>query len=291
MEKYNVRLIAGSYTTEDGLRAAFASQHACYFNIDSFSIGEPQEYFWTFRAYEIAVQSQLRFFIYAGSSERFINYNFDERFRNSHNVVSGRLSSWLAAQPVERLPWTIITGGVYAEMLGSLLMPMKTPNGLVFAAPMSKDSIIPLVPLDFYGARVVWALKHPENSIGTYLSAGPFQVTYPDIVEAVQRATGITARFEPITIEQWMDGVAAYLNPDDMLPRGASRSDPTAFSFRKSFSAWWALWDANTNANQHDDRRVVSDSVWAEEQIPNRPRSLEEWLRKVNYTGGQLVAL
>lgn len=48
----NVHLIEGSYTSESGLRAAFKDQDACYFNIDSFGIGEPLEYFWTFRAYE-----------------------------------------------------------------------------------------------------------------------------------------------------------------------------------------------------------------------------------------------
>lgn len=287
VDKYNVQLITGSYTTEDGLRAALVNQDACYFNIDSFSIDEPQEYFWTFRAYEIAVQSHLRLFIYAGSTERVADHNYDERFRNSHNVVSGRLSSWLAAQPVERLPWTIITGGVYAKMLGSLLMPVKTPDGLIFAAPMSTQSVIPLIPLEFYGARVAWALKHPKDSVGKYLSAGPFQVTYPDIVDAVRNTTGMSVQFKSITIEEWMNGVAAYVNPDDMLPRGASRSDSTAFSFRKSFSAWWELW----NANRYDDHLADIDNAWADEQLPNRPGSLEEWLRKVNYTGGQLVSL
>jgi uncharacterized protein YbjT (DUF2867 family) len=48
----NVHLITGSYTTESGLCAALKDQDACYFNIDRFSIGEAQEYFWTFRAYE-----------------------------------------------------------------------------------------------------------------------------------------------------------------------------------------------------------------------------------------------
>jgi uncharacterized protein YbjT (DUF2867 family) len=48
----NVRLIIGSYTTESGLRAALINQDACYFNIDTLSIGEAQEYFWTFRGYE-----------------------------------------------------------------------------------------------------------------------------------------------------------------------------------------------------------------------------------------------
>lgn len=48
------------YTTEEGLRATFANQDVVYFCMDSLSVGEPYEYFWTFRAYEIAVQSRLK---------------------------------------------------------------------------------------------------------------------------------------------------------------------------------------------------------------------------------------
>ncbi|KAH0528956.1 hypothetical protein TsFJ059_003766 [Trichoderma semiorbis] len=53
----DVQFVEGSYTTEEGLRNAFANQDVVYFSIDSFNVGEPFEYFWTFRAYEIAVQS------------------------------------------------------------------------------------------------------------------------------------------------------------------------------------------------------------------------------------------
>ncbi|EED20644.1 conserved hypothetical protein [Talaromyces stipitatus ATCC 10500] len=70
-ETYNVTLIQGSYTTEEGLRAALKSQQICFFSLDSFNIGEPEEYFWTFRAYKIAVQGGLEWFIYSGTIDRF----------------------------------------------------------------------------------------------------------------------------------------------------------------------------------------------------------------------------
>jgi hypothetical protein len=41
----NIKLIKGSYATEAGLRAGLSNQDIAYFNIDSFSIGEPDEYF------------------------------------------------------------------------------------------------------------------------------------------------------------------------------------------------------------------------------------------------------
>jgi hypothetical protein len=89
----NINLLEGSYETESGLRTAFAGQDITYFNVDSFSTGEPLEYFWTFRAYEIAVQSGLKWFIYASTSGDHIdNHGFAEKYRSTHKVVAARLA-------------------------------------------------------------------------------------------------------------------------------------------------------------------------------------------------------
>lgn len=282
VSNYNVKLIPGSYTSELGLRAAFVNQAICYFNIDSFSTGEPYEYFWTFRAYEIAIQSGLKWFIYAGAPDGFSRVGFEEKYRNSHNVVAWRLSSWFASQPLARLKWTIVTGGIYAEMLGSLLRPMKDEKTgeFTFIAPVGIDSVLPLLPLEMYGARVLWAIRNPEKSIGRYLTSNPFQVTYPQIVEAVSKVTGLGTSFQPISVDAWMEGIKPFIDPESTLPRGSTEDDPTAFTFRKSFGAWWAIW----NDNRH--REDIVDDHWADEVMSDRAKTLEDWLRKVNYDGG-----
>ncbi|OAL25150.1 hypothetical protein AYO22_05027 [Fonsecaea multimorphosa] len=275
-----VKLLQGSYTTEAGLRTAFADQDVVYFNIDSFSVGEPFEYFWTFRAYEIAVQSKIKWFIYsgAGSVDRFVAHGLAEEYRNSHNIVAARLAGWLAAQPLDRLPWSIITGGVYAEMLNRLLKPVPQGDGYVFKLPLNKESIMPLIPLDNYGEAVKWALEHPRESLGKFVSAGPFQLTLDQVADALEQYTGKKTKFQPITLADWMERISANIDPEGRLPRGASPDDTTAFTFRKSFGAWWSIWRDNRIPETKDDSQQ-----WAEVPRLSKYKTLREWMVDVEY--------
>ncbi|UKZ80235.1 hypothetical protein TrVFT333_007992 [Trichoderma virens FT-333] len=280
----DIEFVEGSYTTEEGLRNAFANQDVVYFCIDSFNVGEPFEYFWTFRAYEIAVQSKLKWFIFAGSGDRYGSLGMNEKYRNSHNIVSSRLTGWLMNQPLARLPWTILTGGVYAEMLGTLLRPTEEGDELFFHNPMDQDSVMPLIPLEMYGYRFEWALSHPEESIGKLLSAGPFFVTFPEVAAALQQVTGKKVQFRSITTSQWMEAISAHIDPDRRLPGGADPTDSTSFTFRKSFGAWWNIW-------KDQKEKKSEDMAWADEVYPTRPRGLKEWMEAVEYNGKQIVPL
>jgi hypothetical protein len=150
----NVVRLEADYETEAGMRMIFQGQDAVYFNINSFSISEPYEYFWTFHAYEIAVQSKLKLFVLSAGSDRYRLHGYDERFRNCHVTVKERLAEWLSHQPLDILPRSIAQGGVYAEMLWSFLRPRSREDGLYgFSAPIGDDGTIPFVPLDDYGIR------------------------------------------------------------------------------------------------------------------------------------------
>lgn len=273
----NVKLLPGSYATETGLRTALKDQDVVYFNIDSFNIGEPFEYFWTFRAYEVALQSGLRLFIYPGASDRFGNHRMAEKYRNSHNIVASRLAKWFEAQPLDCLPWVILHGGVYAEMLNWLLKPRPHGDGFAFKVPMDHESIMPLLPLDNYGKCVEWILRNPQESIGKSVSAVPFEVTFPDIAAAFQEVSGKEVEFVPVSIDDWMTSISVIRNPDGPLPRTANPDDPTVFTFRKSFSAWWNLWK--------DNRRDAEEGfvIWKEDEHASRPKTLQEWMRSVGY--------
>ncbi|KIW17360.1 hypothetical protein PV08_04553 [Exophiala spinifera] len=281
---YGVKLVQGSYTTEEGLRAAFNEQDVAYVNFDSFGIGEPAEYFWTFRAYEIAIQSGLKLFIYPGAPDRYAQHNFVEDYRNSHNIVAARLSNWLTNQPTERLPWTILTGGVYASMLNSILRPIKDDDGVTFAVPMAEDSVIPLIPLENYGLRIKWILENAEEAVGKFVSAAPYHVTFPEIAKAFEKVNGIKASFRPITVEQWIEGASAFIDVDKTLPRGSTSEDPTTFTFRKSFSAWWRLWRDSVE----DQERNKEARRWISAYHPSSPKNIEEWMTVTRY-GSQLL--
>jgi uncharacterized protein YbjT (DUF2867 family) len=274
-----VKILQGSYTSEAGLRTALADQDVVYFNIDSFNVGEPFEYFWTFRAYEIAVQSKLRWFIYSGTSplDGFATHGLAEEYRNSHIVVSARLTGWLTTQPFDRLPWTIITGGVYAEMLNLLLKPVPQGDGYVFKLPLDKESVLPIVPLDNYGKAVRWALEHPQKSIGKFVLADPFQLTVDQIADALEQFTGKKTEFQPVTTDDWMEHVSTYIDPEGRLPRGASSNETTSFTFRKSFGAWWRIWRDNRILNRK------GDSLWADVPQLSKYKTLQDWMAVVKY--------
>jgi hypothetical protein len=274
----SVQILNGSYTSEDGLRTAFANQDVAYFNIDSFQTGEPQEYFWTFRAYEIAVQSGLKWFIFAGASEgRFLERRYAEKYRNSHNVVGSRLSGWLAAQPLDVLPWTIMTAaGVYAEMFRSLLKPLPDGDGVVFEVPMDKESIMPIIPLENYGKAVKWALEHPKECIGKIVSAAPFQLTFDQMAEATQQVSGKKTKFIPITVDEWMTNISAHIDPESRVPWGAPE-DPTNFTFRKTFGAWWNIWRDNKEIPKREDTIYLSSA-----DIGSL-KTLQDWMVSAKY--------
>lgn len=65
------------------------------------------------------------------------------------------MADWLSHQNVELLPWCVAHGGVYAQMLGSLLAPRKREDGVYeFVAPIEKEGSMPFVGLEEYGVGV-----------------------------------------------------------------------------------------------------------------------------------------
>jgi hypothetical protein len=249
--------------------------------MNSFALREPEELYWTLRAYETAAGYGVKHFVFSGAGNRLAEHEYREEFRNAHNAVAGHLTSWLEAQPTTQMAWTTITGGVYIEMLGSLLRPIQAPDGTyIFAAPIGNGSM-PLAPLDDYGALVAWVLSHPEKSVGKRVSGSPFVTTWAELAASFSQATGKTAVSKDLTPEEWFEGAAAYLEPDTRMPIGAAEDDETATTFRKSFSAWWKLWKHNvrnleTEERQREFMQIVN---------PGRPTSITDWMRSTSYDG------
>ncbi len=278
---HNTHLLQASYSTQSELRASFKGQDAVFFNMNSFDLREPEELFWTTRAYEIAIQCGVKHFVYSGAGNRIAKHGYKEEFRNSHNAVAGHLTSWLEAQPTGLMAWTTLTCGVYIEMLNSLLRPIRAPDETyVFAAPIGKGSV-PLSPLDDYGVLVTWILGHPEESIGRRVSGAPFVTTWPELASSFSEATGKDAVFKDLTQEEWFNRLLGYINPDSRMPQGVAADDETATTFRKSFGAWWNLWKFNIrDVDMERKQREFMQTL-----NPGRPVSVTDWMRKTGYDG------
>ncbi|KAF2807119.1 NAD(P)-binding protein [Mytilinidion resinicola] len=271
----NTHLLHASYTTTAGLRAIFEHQDAAFISFNSFAIREPDELYWTIRAYEIAAASGVKHFVYSGAPNRLAAHGYDERFRNAHNA------------PTAQMAWTVVTRGVYIEMLGSLLRPVRAGDGtFVFAAPIGEGSV-PLMPLDDYGALVKWVLRYPGESVGRRVAGAPFVTTWVELVGAFEEATGMQAVFRDVTKEEWFEGIKGYIDPEERMPRGVAEDDETATTLRKSFGAWWDLWKFNERDLEAEGRQRGS----MEGVNPGRPKSVVDWMRRTGYDGGLKEAL
>lgn len=58
-----VEPVIGTFASEADLRATFRGAWGAYVNIDGFNSGEKAEIFWTIRAYELALEEGVKFFI------------------------------------------------------------------------------------------------------------------------------------------------------------------------------------------------------------------------------------
>ncbi len=265
------------------MRKIFQGQDAVYFNLNSFSLSEPYEYFWTFRAYEIAVQSKLKLFVLSAGPDRFKSHGYEERFRNAHGTVSARLADWLSHQPLDILPWSIAHGGVYAEMLWSLLSPLKNSEGVYeFRAPIGEKGSIPLVPLDDYGVRTKWMFEHPDQIVGKTIRWAPLYTKYDELARAFEETTSQKAMFRDVSQDDWFRGLSAYKDPESKIPADARKDDDAVFTFRQTFGGWWNLWKHNLrDEGQEAEARKFADSVH-----PERFQSIKEWMKAASYTGG-----
>ena len=131
----------------------------------------------------IVIQHHLLHFIYSGTVDRFLSqlFNMDGKYCNSDNIVYSRFTLRLTAQPSCRLPGLSIEGGVYVEMLHSLLRlcPIPVDGSANSAAPVDPTGTIPLAHAANYDTAVKWARENPEKSMGQYLNTGAFSITFP----------------------------------------------------------------------------------------------------------------
>src|SRR5262245_38199323 len=60
----NLSILEGTFADEVVLREGFRTCDGAFVNIDGFNTGEKTEMYWAIRAYEIALEEGIKFFVY-----------------------------------------------------------------------------------------------------------------------------------------------------------------------------------------------------------------------------------
>lgn len=276
----NVSLLEGSFADEAVLREGFSSCDGAFVNIDGFNTGEKTETYWAFRAYEIALEQGIRFFVYGNLDYALKKAGFDAAFRTGHYDGKGRMGEWIRFQNQahrERMGVAIFTSGPYIEMAISAMTPMSpaVEDGvLTWRVPLGQGAV-PHVALEDCGHYVRWLFDHPNLANGMDLEVAIEHVRYADLAAAFERVTGQPARYVDTDLAAYWQGPFGRI-ADAPAGYNADPRDKSTMSVRDNFTGFWNVW-------KHD---VVRRNYELLDEIhPGRIRSAEEWLRREDRLG------
>ncbi|KAI2634936.1 NAD(P)-binding protein [Hypomontagnella submonticulosa] len=280
-----VEPVVGTFASEEALRATFRGAWGAFVNIDGFNSGEKAEMFWTIRAYELAIEEGVKFFILGNLDYTYKKSGYRPEFRTGHYDGKGRIGEWILQQNRDnqhRMKAALFTTGPYMEMTISkyTAMPLSIENGVsTWRLPLD-DGSVPYVDLDDCGYYVKWLFDHPERANGLNLEVAIDHIGRDDLARAFEKVTGHPARCLNVSLDEYFDKVWAS-DPERPAGYNADPNDPATLTVRQNFSGFWTTFQ-NSGGNKGVLRR---DYKLLDEIHPNRIKSAEEFFRSQNEKG------
>ncbi|KAI0883867.1 NAD(P)-binding protein [Annulohypoxylon maeteangense] len=275
----SVEPVIGTFASEKDLRATFRGAWGAFVNIDGFNSGEKAEMFWTIRAYELAIEEGVKFFILGNLDYVYKKSGYKPEFHAGHYDGKGRIGEWILQQNQAnhgRMQAALLTTGPYMEMTISAHTPMAVTmdSGVATWRLPMQDGAIPFVALDDCGVYVKWLFEHPSRANGLDLEVGIAHITRSDLSGAFEKVTGRPARAVDVGFEEYF-GKVWLQDPEHAAGYNADLSDPATMTVRENFTAFWNVW-RNSGGNTGLVRR---DYALLDEIHPARVRSAEEFFR------------
>lgn len=242
----NIELMEGSFANEDTLRVGFRGCDYAFVNIDGFNSGEKTEMFWTIRAYELALEEGVKFFIYGNLDYGYKKGSYDPKFRCGHYDGKGRMAEWILLQTKEngdRMGAAIFTTGPYMEMSlgkGTPMSPVVEDGTVIWKVPLGTGAV-PHVSLDDCEYYVRYMFDHQDRFNGFDLEVAIQHVHYDELAQAFTKVTGKPAKYVDVDLDTyWQSGP---LSRAGAFPAGynAAPDDPATLTVRENFTGFWQV--------------------------------------------------
>lgn len=240
----NVELVEGSFANEDTLRAGFGGCDYAFVNIDGFNSGEKTEMFWAIRAYELALEEGIKFFVYGNLDYGYKKGSYDPKFRCGHYDGKGRIAEWILQQTKEnrgRMGAAAFTTGPYMEMAiakGTPMAPVVEDGVVIWRMPLGTGAV-PHVALDDCDHYVRFIFDHQERFDGFDLEVAIEHVHYEDLAKAFTKVTGKPAKYLEVDLDTYWE--TGPLSRAGAAPAGynAAPDDPATLTIRENFTGFW----------------------------------------------------
>ncbi|KAI1120937.1 hypothetical protein F5Y10DRAFT_289123 [Nemania abortiva] len=284
-----VEAVVGTFASEPNLRALFRGAWGAYVNIDGFNSGEKSEIFWTIRAWELAIEEGVQFFVLGNLDYAYKKSGFRPQFHAGHYDGKGRVGDFILAQNKDtefrnlvKMRSALFTTGPYIEMtLGKQtpFAPVVENDTAVWRVPLAEGAV-PFTALDDCGYYVKYLFDHPDEADGLNLAVALDHVTFTEYTRAFTAVTGHPARWDDVELNKHIENT---FGPQVDLPAGynADPADPATMTLRQNFTAFFELW-RHSGGNKGV---ITRDYKFLDRIHPGRIRSAEEWLRKEEEKG------
>ncbi|RYO98279.1 hypothetical protein DL764_007132 [Monosporascus ibericus] len=272
----DVEFIEGTFANEADLRKGFSGCWGAFVNIDGFNCGEKTETYWTIRAYELAIETGISFFVFGNLDYVYKKSGYDPKFRCGHYDGKGRMAEWMLCQNGSSdMGVSIFTTGPYIEMAVSsrTVMTPRVKDGVVTWRIPLGDGAVPHVSLADCGHYVRWLFDHPETSNGMNLEVGIDHISYADLAAAFQKVTGKPAQYINTPMPVFFEH---FTMSDEPAGYNADPEDPATMSVRQNFTGFWNMW-THSGGNKGVIKR---DYALLDKIHPNRIRTAEEFFRR-----------
>lgn len=243
-------------------------------------MGIKEESYWGIRIFELAVQAGVQHFLWSSLDNAYQDSGYDDSVRVVHYEGKTRVAQWMLAQPHKPMQWSVITTGPYMEQLFTVQRPKKREDGVfVFSAPLG-DGAIPFIHLEDIGKYVHWIFSHPAESKGLDLKVATEHVSYGYLAKTFTEVTGHPAISEHPSKEEYFT-TGPFASERKLGPSGSD--DDTLYTVKDNFTRWWRLYQRSA-----DNKGLIRrDYDFLDNILPDRVKTLAEWMRKVDYTGQQ----
>lgn len=139
---------------------------------------------------------------------------------------------------------------------------------------------IPLIALEDVGVYNLWIFDNPHESAGLDLEVATDQVSMADIAETFTKVTGKKGVHKKLSLDEYLEFAEPYPNAYANWAAGPNAiRDKDMMTWRENFTAWWRYWSEGKGATR--------DMTLLDKIHPQRIKTLEEWMRVVNYDGRQ----
>ncbi|KAL2842110.1 hypothetical protein BJX68DRAFT_278457 [Aspergillus pseudodeflectus] len=276
----NVTLLQGAQDNQRDLHSLFRGVHGAWVNTDGFTLGEKDELFYGFRAYEIARSERVQHYVWANIEYALGVANFDEKYHCGHMDSKGRVGRFILALGQDGMKSTLFSTGPYMDMLmDGMFVPVEQQDGsFMWINPAPSDVKLPLIALCDVGAYNLWIFDNPSESAGMDLQVMTDNVSFGEIAKVFTEVTGKRAVHKSIPFEEYASIAEPYpgayvnwaLGPDAVR-------DDSVMTWRENFGAWWRYWGGGITK--------ARDTTVLDRIHPQRIKSLKDWMKYVDYDG------